>query len=225
VLLVPGFSESGRFTELLVKPLPVTLNSVTVNTPVPLLLNCIVCEFGSPTVTFPKFTLEGVMVTPACTALADTGMTALDPCELVTVTLPVTVSADFGLNAKLIAALFPGASVTGVVIPVAVTSFAFTLTCEIVMFEFPLFVTVTLLVLELPAVTLPKLTLDGLAEIVTDAAIPEPLNATAFGEFGALLAMDTLPLRVPAVAGANSTLNVAVLPAAIVAGVLSPLAL
>ncbi len=47
------------------------------------------------------------MVNPGCTPLAVKGTTALDPCELVKVTLPVTVSAVFGLNVKLIAAVFP----------------------------------------------------------------------------------------------------------------------
>ena len=39
VLVAPGFRESGRLTVLLVNPLPVTPNCVTVNSPVPLLLN------------------------------------------------------------------------------------------------------------------------------------------------------------------------------------------
>jgi hypothetical protein len=144
---------------------------------------------------------------------------------LVTVTLPVTVSADFGLNVRFIDAFCPGAKVMGVVIPLMTTSFAFTLISAMVVLKFPLFVSVTLFVLELPALTLAKLKLVGLAEIVTAAATPVPLKATVFGEFGALLAMVMLPPKLPAVVGANSTLNVAVLPIAIVVGVLSPLTL
>jgi hypothetical protein len=96
---------------------------------------------------------------------------------------------------------------------------------EIVMFELPLFVTVTLFELVPPALTVPKLRLVGLAEIVADAATPVPSKLTAFGEFGALLDTETLPLRLPPVVGANNTLNVAVFPAAIVAGALNPLTL
>jgi hypothetical protein len=70
-----------------------------------------------------------------------------------------------------------------------------------------------------------KLKLVGLAESVTVAAAPVPLRATALGEFGALLVMLTLPAKLPAVVGANKTLNVAVPPAATVAGVVSPLTL
>jgi hypothetical protein len=91
--------------------------------------------------------------------------------------------------------------------------------------ELPVFVSVTLLELVLPALTLPKLRLVGVALIVTEAATPTPLKATAFGELGALLTMLTLPLRVPAVVGAKSALNVVVPPAATVAGVFSPLRL
>lgn len=86
-------------------------------------------------------------------------------------------------------------------------------------------VTVTLFELELPALTFVKLRLLGFEDNVTDAAVPVPLSASTLGELGALLAMLTVPLRLPAVVGANRTLNVAVPPAAMVAGVTSPLTL
>lgn len=57
------------------------------------------------------------------------------------------------------------------------------------------------------------------------AAVPVPLKDTVVGEFGALLVIVTLPVRLPAVVGANRTLNVAVPPAAIVVGRVSPLTL
>jgi hypothetical protein len=87
------------------------------------------------------------------------------------------------------------------------------------------FVTVTAFELEVPAFTFVKLRLLGLEDSVTDAAVPVPLSASTLGELGALLTMLTVPLRLPAVDGANRTLNVAVLPAGIVAGVTSPLTL
>jgi hypothetical protein len=109
--------------------------------------------------------------------------------------------------------------------PLAFTSCALTLICEIVTLALPPFVSVTVLTLELPALMLPKLKLVGLAESVTVAATPVPLTATVVGELGALLAIPTLPVILPAVVGANSTLNVALCPAAMLAGVASPLAL
>ena len=39
VLLVPGLRDSGKLNEFVANPLPVTLNCITVSTPVPLLLN------------------------------------------------------------------------------------------------------------------------------------------------------------------------------------------
>ncbi len=78
--------------------------------------------------TLPKFTLEGVIVSPACRPLPVTGITALDPWELVTVTFPLIVSAAFGLKARFMTVFFPAARTIGVEIPLAVTSFALTLT-------------------------------------------------------------------------------------------------
>ena len=225
VVDAPAFKESGRVSVPVLKPLPVTLNCVMVKVPVPLFLSCSVCEFGEPIVTLPKFTLAGVTVNAACRPVPLMGITALVPCVVVTVTLPVTVSAAVGLNVRLSAAVWPGVRVLGVVIPLAVTSFALTVICEMVTFALPLFVRVTLFALGVPALTFPKLRLEGVAEMVTEAATPVPLSETVVGEFGALLAIVTLPVRLPAVAGANRTLNVALPPAAIVAGVFNPLAL
>src|ERR1700751_1757800 len=84
---------------------------------------------------------------------------------------------------------------------------------------------VTFFELELPAFTPVKLKVVGLSERATEPAVPVPLRATTVGEPGALLAILTLPLKLPVVVGAKSTLNVAVPPGAIVAGALNPLAL
>ena len=61
-----------------------------------------VCELATPTVTFPKFAVDGVMLNAACTPVPLTETTVLPPCEFVTVTFPETVSADLGLNVTLI---------------------------------------------------------------------------------------------------------------------------
>lgn len=151
--------------------------------------------------------------------------TALEPCELETVMFPVTLSEAVGLNATCITALCPAPKARPFAIPLAVKSFALTVTCETVTLVFPLFVMVTFWELELPTLIPVKLRLAGLAESVTVAAVPVPLRATALGELGALLVMLTLPVRLPAVVGANKALNVAVPPAAIVVGSVRPLAL
>lgn len=54
---------------------------------------------------------------------------------------------------------------------------------------------------------------------------PVPVSEMLIGEFGALLVSVTLPLAAPADVGANSTLNVALLPALMVSGTVRPLML
>jgi len=74
-----------------------------------------------------------------------------------------------------------------------------------------------------PSTTLPKLKLAG--ETLNPACVPVPLKATEVGEVTALLAMLTVPFRVPAVVGANTAVNVAVPPTPTVAGSAKPLTL
>jgi hypothetical protein len=138
---------------------------------------------------------------------------------------PVMFSEALGLKVTFIEAFWPAAKVTGKDMPLAVKSLAFTATCEIVRLVLPLFVMVTLLELEEPALTPENVRLLGFEDIVTEAAVPPPLSAKTFGEFGALLLMLTVPDWLPAVVGANKTLKVAVPPAATVAGVARPLTL
>jgi len=184
-----------------------------------------VCEFEEPTVTLPRLALVGVMARPACNPVPETGITVLAPSELVTVMFPLTVSEVDGLNLTVSDVACPGVSVVGNVKPLVVTSFALTLSCEIVTLLLPLFVSVTVFEFDVPAFTLPKLTLVGLADIVTDAATPVPLRETVLGEFGALLTIFIVPLRLPAVVGAKVALKVVLCPAARDAGVVKPLAL
>lgn len=184
-----------------------------------------VCELAAPTTTLPKLALDGVRLIPACVPVPLTETTVLDPWEFVTVILPLTVSAAVGLNFTLMVCVFPAASVKGRVIPVSVTSFAATVTFEIVRLEFPLLVSVTVFVLELPATTFPKLNPVGFAESVTVEATPVPLKEIVAGEFAALLETVTVPAKLPAVLGANTALNVVLAPAARLAGVVNPLRL
>jgi hypothetical protein len=100
-----------------------------------------------------------------------------------------------------------------------------TLTLDIVTFEFPLFVSVTLCEALVPSVTFPKLRFVGLTTSDWVAATPVPLREIKSGEFGPVLTRETDPRAFPAEVGANKTLNVVLAPAPIVAGVESPLVL
>jgi hypothetical protein len=95
------------------------------------------------------------------------------------------------------------------------------LICDIVTFEFPVSVSVTLCCAELPVFTLPKLRLVELNESVDTAATPVPLKAIVLGEVGALLISDTLPVTLPAACGPNCTLNVLAAPGLIESGKLN----
>jgi hypothetical protein len=75
----PAARLTGSDSVPALKPLPATLTWVTVKVPVPLLLKEIVWVAGEPTVTLPKLALDGVMANPGCTALPETGITALAP--------------------------------------------------------------------------------------------------------------------------------------------------
>ena len=73
--------------------------------------------------------------------------------------------------------------------------------------------------------TFPKLRLVGLTESCSVAATPLPLSGMAVGEPGALLTSETLPDTLPMPAGVKATLNVALLPAAMVSGTVMPVRL
>ena len=193
-----------------------------VRTAVPVFPILIVWEFVAPTVTLPKFALDGVRLMADCKPVPLTGMTVFVPSELVTVIFPETVSAAVGLNATFNVWVCPGAKVTGVVMPLMVTSFALTVTCEIVRFPVPLLVSVTLLELVVPALTLPKARLAGFAVSSTVPAVPVPLSVIFDGEPGALLVIVIVPGKLPAVVGAKSALKVTLVPAATVLGVVNP---
>ncbi len=86
----------------------------------------------------------------------------------------------------------------------------------------PVFVSVTVLVELLPTLTLVNATGEGLTVMVACVAVPVPLKLIASGEPGALLVIDTLPLALPAVVGANVTVKEVVWPGVRLAGAAQP---
>jgi hypothetical protein len=91
-------------------------------------------------------------------------------------------------------------------------------TLEIVTSELPVFFKVVVSELLLFTSTLPKARVEGVAVKIAVAAVPVPLSVIARGELGALLTNETEPLTLPALVGANATLNVVFAPTAIVCG-------
>ncbi len=109
------------------------------------------------------------------------------------------------------------------VTPLALKPAPETVTFEMLTFEFPVFVKVTLEEPLPPTFTLPKLRPVGFAPSRKVAAAPVPLRAIVRGEPGALLTKETEPVMLPAVVGPKAVLNVVLPPATIVAGTVRPL--
>jgi len=86
----------------------------------------------------------------------------------------------------------------------------------------PVFVSVTVWLELLPIATLPKATGDGLIVIVACVTVPEPLRLIASGEPGALLLIETLPVALVDVVGANVIVKLVVWPGVRLAGALHP---
>jgi len=88
--------------------------------------------------------------------------------------------------------------------------------CENVRVALPLFLSVIGCELLLPTVTVPKLTLVGLAAIC--GWVPVPLSAIVAGGLGALLVIEILPGALPADVGAKVTVKVKFAPALMLVG-------
>jgi len=88
-----------------------------------------------------------------------------------------------------------------------------------------LFVSRVVSELLLPRLTFPKLKLLGFAPSRKVGATAVPLKEIPNGEPDALLTSETEPVAVPAVVGAKTTLNVALVPDAIVVGGARPVML
>ncbi len=123
-------------------------------------------------------------------------------------TLPVKLLAEAGAKLAVKEVVCPGLRVAGTDKPVMLKPVPEVLAAEIVTLAVPELLNVKVCVPLLPTSTLPKLKLEGLG--VSAPCTPVPLKAIAAGEFVALLATLTLPVTLPAAAGAKATLRVTV---------------
>jgi len=144
---------------------------------------------------------------------------------LATLTLPVRLPAEAGAKVALRVTAWLGAKVVPEVTPLALKPAPETVKLERVTFEFPVLVKLALSKLLLPKFTLPKPRLVGFAVSRKVAVTPVPLRAIIRGELGALLTSETVPVTLPAALGLKATLNVALLPAAMVSGTVMPVRL
>lgn len=127
---------------------------------------------------------------------------------LVREILPLALPLDPGANFTVKVAFCPAAIVSGVVSPLRLKPVPVTLAAEIVTLDVPELVRVMVCDPLLPTVTLPKVTLEGAA--ASCPWMPVPVREIVAGEFGALLAMEMLPVAPPLEVGVKVALNVAV---------------
>ena len=145
----------------------------------------------------------------ACIPLPEIVIIAGEPeALLVTLTLPLTAPVAVGAKTTVKVRFCVGVRVTGVEAPARLNPVPATLIWEIETFALPVFVMVTLCDEVVLVFTFPKLRLVGLKPSVSIAATPFPLNASEFGEVGALLMMEMLPAIVPVAVGKYCALKV-----------------
>jgi len=141
---------------------------------------------------------------------------------LVTVTLPERLPALAGSNVTLNEVACPAASVSGTVKPVALNPAPLSLICERVTLALPLLVTVTLCVVLVPVVMLPKLSDAGATASWRTGEMPAPARATTSGELGVLFTSVRLPAKLLAEAGVNPMVKVEEPPGATLSGTVRP---
>ena len=189
--------------------------------PLPVFASLIVCVAFDPTVTSPKLTDAGVTVNDD--SLPDpvhSAVKGVEDAELVIAIAPDTVAVLVGLKVAVTCALWPAASVAGVLTPETVMSAPVTELSEMVAFALPVFVIFTVWVAVVPTATAPKFSDEG--ESASEAVTPPPFRGIAVGESSALLVIVTTPVVAPLEVALNATFNVAVCPAASVFGAVNP---
>jgi len=192
-------------------PAPVTVTLETVMFEFPLFVIDVASELLVPSPTLPKDRLLGFAPSKnvAAEPVPDKLMTSGEGVPfVVNVMLPVTGFAEDGVKTASNVVLPPAAIVVDVDNPVWLKPVPDTLICENVRVALPLFLSVIGCELLLPSATVPKLTLDGLAEIC--AWVPVPLNAIFRGEPAPVFVTEIVPVAAPEAVGVNVTLNEAV---------------
>jgi hypothetical protein len=222
----PAAKVSPELTPLTVKTAPVTFTADIVTLEFPVFVKEELKSVLLPTFTLPKLRLEVLKVNscvPASpdplNAMVNGELGALLVSEIEPVTAPVAPGAKTALNVVF----EPAGIVIGALRPVILNPVPVTVACEITRLAVPLFVKLIVCELLVPVETFPKPAVLGIALIC--AWLPLPLNATANGELGALLATEMLPVALPDVVGVNCAVKDVLCPAAIVAPGTNPIAL
>jgi hypothetical protein len=181
-------SVRGKVKPLRVKLLPVRVAWETVRLDPPELVRVADCVWLLPAWTFAKFRLLGLAVSwpgvvpvpvrEAVALLQDRGRLRW-VLEYSKETLPLTLPLDSGAKVVVKLALWPGASVNGMLSPLTLNPVPDTVAWEIVRFPFPVLFRSTDCETLVPIWTLPKFTMEGLISCpVAVAANRKAFNRT-----------------------------------------------
>lgn len=145
---------------------------------------------------------------------------------LLTVIAPDTLLAAVGLNAAVKFVLAPGAKVIGTASPETLTVETEVANAETVTVAVPEFVNRMVWLDSVPTTTFPNVIDDGVAVSADEGAVVAvPLRSTTRDGSDALLAIETLPERVPAALGLYVMVRFASAPAPKLAGTANPVTL
>jgi hypothetical protein len=166
-----------------------------------------------PVWTLPKPRLVGAALSaPADGAVPDNPIFKVGSDALLAIArLPVRVPLPWGAKLTLKLVLWPAVSVRGRLSPLIANADPVTVACEIVTLEPPELVSVPDRLLLLPACTVPKFRLAGLATIVP-AETPVPESGRLSDEFDPLLAMAMPPVANPVAWGVKETVRLVLWP-------------
>ena len=210
---------------LSVNPVPLIVTFDTDTLVPPVLVIVPVKDWFEPTVTLPKLSDTGLLL--SCPAVAapvpDNGMLRVEFEALeVTVTAPLTLPVAPGANFTVKLVLCPAVRVNEELMPLSENPDPLMATFETETLVPPVFVIVPERDWLEPTVTLPKLREVGLALSCPGVAAPVPETEIVSEGFDASEVMVTVPLADPVELGENVTFALAVAPAARIKGVAIP---
>jgi hypothetical protein len=183
---------------------------------------------GAPTVTSPKFALDGVterlgLLAAEPVPLSGNVCVGLVGSLLTMLTLPLTLPAAAGVNVTVACTDWPPPIVCGMLIPLVVKSVPATVKLETVRFAFPAFVSTRFVVPFEPTSTLPKsIALGPTDNFGWPAATAVAVKLAAAGELPESPVTVNVPVTVPAAFAFTATVKLIVCPTPNAAGVVIP---
>ena len=171
--LCPAPRVAGNARPLIPNPLPVSVARFKLRFTLPLFVSFTVCELLCPTVTFPKLSEVGDMVSPACVPVPLKAIFKGELAESLAIErLPVTAPPDGGANLIWSDPLWPTPITLSGLPPTAVNPAPEMLAESMLTVAVPVFVNDSVWVELLPTAMLPKLRLVALGVKIPELGSP-----------------------------------------------------